>query len=89
VLEKLHSSIQCRTLFATHYHELSELESTLPSLGCYHTHVETSGKRTLFTHKIVPGSVQRSYGIEVARMAGVPDDVVDRAFYLLRNNTSL
>ncbi|NJP39968.1 DNA mismatch repair protein MutS [Oscillospiraceae bacterium HV4-5-C5C] len=74
----------CRTLFATHYHELVDLEKTLPGLVNYHSAVQQSGQDILFLHRILPGGSDESYGIEVARLAGVPQTVVSRARDLLR-----
>jgi DNA mismatch repair protein MutS len=68
-----------KTLFATHYHELTELENTLPGTVNYNIAVKTRGEEIIFLRKIVPGGADRSYGIEVARLAGLPDKVVARA----------
>ncbi|BAL01793.1 DNA mismatch repair protein MutS [Oscillibacter valericigenes Sjm18-20] len=68
-----------KTLFATHYHELTELENTLPGTVNYNIAVKTRGEDIIFLRKIVPGGADRSYGIEVARLAGLPDKVVARA----------
>ncbi|WP_369283436.1 DNA mismatch repair protein MutS [Oscillibacter sp. GMB15532] len=68
-----------KTLFATHYHELTELEDTLPGAVNYNIAVKTRGEDIIFLRKIVPGGADRSYGIEVAKLAGLPDKVVARA----------
>lgn len=68
-----------KTLFATHYHELTELESTLPGAANYNIAVKARGDEIIFLRKIVPGGADRSYGIEVAQLAGLPDKVVQRA----------
>ncbi len=68
-----------KTLFATHYHELTELEDTLPGAVNYNIAVKTRGEDITFLRKIVPGGADRSYGIEVAKLAGLPDKVVQRA----------
>ena len=68
-----------KTLFATHYHELTELEDTLPGTVNYNIAVKTRGEDIIFLRKIVPGGADRSYGIEVAKLAGLPDKVVARA----------
>lgn len=68
-----------KTLFATHYHELTELENTLPGTVNYNIAVKTRGEDIIFLRKIVPGGADRSYGIEVAKLAGLPDKVVARA----------
>ena len=68
-----------KTLFATHYHELTELEDTLPGTVNYNIAVKTRGEDIIFLRKIVPGGADRSYGIEVAKLAGLPEKVVARA----------
>ena len=68
-----------KTLFATHYHELTELENTLPGTVNYSIAVKARGEDIIFLRKIVPGWADRSYGIEVAKLAGLPDKVVQRA----------
>ncbi len=68
-----------KTLFATHYHELTELEGKLPSVANYCIAVKQDNDRILFLRKIVPGGADRSYGIDVARLAGIPDAVIARA----------
>jgi DNA mismatch repair protein MutS len=73
-----------RTLFATHYHELTELENTLPGAVNYNIAVKTRGEEMIFLRKIIPGGADRSYGIEVARLAGLPEKVVARAKAVLQ-----
>ena len=73
-----------KTLFATHYHELTELEGTLPGTVNYSIAVKTRGEDIIFLRKIVPGGADRSYGIEVAKLAGLPDKVVQRAKAVLK-----
>ena len=73
-----------KTLFATHYHELTELEDTLPGAVNYNIAVKTRGEDITFLRKIIPGGADRSYGIEVAKLAGLPDKVVQRAKKVLR-----
>ena len=73
-----------KTLFATHYHELTELENTLPGTVNYNIAVKTRGEDIIFLRKIIPGGADRSYGIEVAKLAGLPDKVVQRAKAVLR-----
>ena len=68
-----------KTLFATHYHELTELENTLPGTVNYSIAAKARGEDIIFLRKIVPGGADRSYGIEVAKLAGLPDKVVQRA----------
>ncbi len=85
VVEYLHNHprLQCRTLFATHYHELTDLEALLPRVRNYNVAVAKTGERLVFTHHIVPGGADRSYGIHVAQMAGLPRAVVHRAEEIL------
>jgi DNA mismatch repair protein MutS len=83
ITEYLHNQIGCRTLFATHYHELAELARTLPGLRNYNVQVQEGAGDIVFLHKIAPGSADRSYGIHVARLAGVPREVLDRAEHVL------
>ena len=72
-----------RTLFATHYHELTELEERLDRVRNYNVQVREEGSRVVFLHRLAPGPCDRSYGIHVARMAGMPDPVVARAEEIL------
>lgn len=81
VVEFLHNTeqIAARTLFATHYHELTELENILDRLKNYNVAVREYGDQVVFLRKIIPGGADKSYGIHVAQMAGIPLDVVNRA----------
>jgi len=81
--EYIHRQIGARTLFATHYHELAELESILPGVVNYNATVLESGDRVIFLRKIVRGASDNSYGIEVARMSGMPSAVITRAKAIL------
>ena len=72
-----------KTLFATHYHELTELENTLPGVKNYNISIKKRGEELIFLRKIVPGGADRSYGIEVATLAGLPKEVVSRARAIL------
>ncbi len=74
----------CKTLFATHYHELTELENTLPGVKNYNIAIRSRGEDIIFLRKIVPGGADRSYGIEVAKLAGLPDTVVRKARTILK-----
>ncbi|MBW1721103.1 MAG: DNA mismatch repair protein MutS [Deltaproteobacteria bacterium] len=74
-----------RTLFATHYHELTELVTTKPRVKNFNIAVREWNGRIIFLRKLVPGGTSRSYGIEVARIAGLPQGVIDRAKEILRN----
>jgi DNA mismatch repair protein MutS len=84
VIEHISKKIGCRTLFATHYHELTELELLLPMLACYTLAVQDNGGAVSFLHQVVPGKAERSYGIHVASLAGMPATVVDRAVNILQ-----
>ena len=83
VTEHLHDVVRCRTLFATHYHELTTLTTTLKQASNWNVAVHEKGDGIIFLHKIVEGAANKSYGIHVARLAGVPRDVVDRATVIL------
>jgi DNA mismatch repair protein MutS len=82
--EYLHDVIGCRALFATHYHELADLERTLPRLRNYTVQVQELENEVIFLHAIAAGSAGKSYGIHVARLAGVPEPVLSRAEAVLR-----
>jgi len=83
VAEHLTAGLRARAVFATHYHELNELASLLPGVANYQVLVEETGDRLLFLHQVRPGGASRSYGIEAARLAGVPPEVVQRARQVL------
>ncbi len=83
ITEYLHDHVGCRTLFATHYHELVDLEQTKPRLRNANVAVSESGGEIVFLHRIVPGGADQSYGIHVARLAGVPSPVLERAREIL------
>ena len=85
VLEYCVDKKQAKTLFATHYHELTELENTLPGTINCSIAVKTRGEEIIFLRKILPGGADRSYGIEVARLAGLPEPVLKRAKAVLRD----
>ena len=78
VVEHL-AGIGCRTLFATHYHHLNELAGRMPGIRNYRVAVKEKGDQIVWLHKLVPGGTDKSYGIQVARMAGVPTEVIRRA----------
>lgn len=80
-----HNEVAAKTLFATHYHELTELEKLLPRVVNYNVAVKEYGDRIIFLRKIVPGGCDKSYGIHVARMAGIPQEVIHRANEILSN----
>ena len=83
VSEHLHDKVGCKTVFATHYHELTQLPDELVSACNYSVEVREVDGRVLFLHRLVPGGADRSYGIEVGRLAGLPEDVLQRARSLL------
>jgi len=78
-LEHLHEVNRCRTLFATHYHELTALASNRPSLACHTMRVKEWKGDVVFLHEVGPGTADRSYGIHVAKLAGLPKSVTTRA----------
>jgi DNA mismatch repair protein MutS len=83
IVEHLHDRLGCRTLFATHYHELTDLAQTLPGVRNLNVAVKEWQDHVVFLHKIVPGAADKSYGIHVARLAGVPREVNERAKQVL------
>jgi DNA mismatch repair protein MutS len=87
VTEYLHDScpFQPKTLFATHYHELTELAMTKPRVKNFHVAVKEWNDRVIFLRKLVEGGTSRSYGIQVARLAGLPEGVIERAKEVLHN----
>jgi DNA mismatch repair protein MutS len=85
IVEHLHNQVGAKALFATHYHELTELAQRLPRLKNFNVAVREWNDQIVFLRKIVEGGTDKSYGIQVARLAGVPRTVVDRAKQILRN----
>ncbi|MFH1231674.1 MAG: DNA mismatch repair protein MutS, partial [Planctomycetota bacterium] len=83
VTEYIHDNLGSRTLFATHYHELTELALILPSVKNYCIAVKEWGDKVIFTRKIVAGGTDKSYGIHVARLAGLPEGTIKRARQIL------
>jgi DNA mismatch repair protein MutS len=77
--------LRARTLFATHYHELTGLAEMLPLVSNYNVAVAEDGDKVVFLHQIVKGGADRSYGIHVAQLAGLPRDVIQRANEILRD----
>lgn len=86
VVEYLHNhpGLRAKTLFATHYHELTQLADLLPGVSNYNVAVSEADGKVIFLHKIVPGGADRSYGIHVGQLAGLPRPVVQRASEILR-----
>ena len=85
VLEHIHKRVRAKTLFATHYHELTDLEAQLPGVRNYNVAVKKRGEEIVFLRRIVPGGADDSYGVEVARLAGLPDPVIRRARSILKD----
>jgi len=82
-VEHLHDRIGCRTLFATHYHELTQLAETRPALANFNVAVREWNEQIIFLRQIVAGPADKSYGIHVARLAGLPDTIIRRAREIL------
>jgi DNA mismatch repair protein MutS len=85
IVEHLHNQVGAKTLFATHYHELTELSARLPRIKNFNVAVREWHDQIVFLRKIVEGGTDKSYGIQVARLAGVPKDVLERAKQILGN----
>ena len=83
VAEHLHDEVQCRTLFATHYHELCTLSDSKKSVANFNVAVREWNDDIIFLRKILPGQADKSYGIQVARLAGLPKPILDRAKEIL------
>lgn len=88
VMEYIHDKIKAKTLFATHYHQLIAMEQELSGVKNYSVAVKERGKDIIFLRRIVPGGTDRSYGVHVARLAGLPKKVVDRAEEFLQEYDS-
>jgi len=86
VVEFIHAHSRAKTLFATHYHELTELEELLDSVKNYHVSVKETGGSIVFLRKVSPGAADKSYGIEVAKLAGLPAEVISRAREVLHQH---
>ncbi len=86
VVEHLHAHTHARTLFATHYHELTELAAVLPGVKNIHVSVEETPNEIVFLRRVEEGSADKSYGIEVARLAGLPRAVIERAREILQRH---
>lgn len=87
-VEYLHARTRAKTLFATHYHELTELAEGLAGVKNYHVSVKETGGGIVFLRKVEPGAADRSYGIEVAKLAGLPQEVIARARQVLEEHES-
>jgi DNA mismatch repair protein MutS len=84
ITEYLHDQIKARVIFATHYHELTELEAKLANLACYQVTVSEANNNIIFKHKVIKGSATKSYGIMVAKLAGIPNDIIKYAQLILQ-----
>jgi DNA mismatch repair protein MutS len=80
-----HPFFKPKVLFATHYHELNEMAATMPGIKNYHISVKEIGNKVIFLRKLVPGGTEHSFGIHVARMAGMPHQVIDRSQQILKH----
>ena len=87
-IEYIHAKTRAKTLFATHYHELTDLESLLSGVKNYHVSVKESGGGIVFLRKVEEGAADKSYGIEVAKLAGLPPEVISRAREVLHEHES-
>jgi DNA mismatch repair protein MutS len=87
-VEYLHARVRAKTLFATHYFELTELAEQLAGVKNYHVSVKETGGGIVFLRKVEPGAADRSYGIEVAKLAGLPNEVITRAREVLAEHES-
>src|SRR6185436_1845512 len=86
VIEHIHTNLHAKTVFATHYHELTELAELLPGIKNYHVAVKEAQNRIVFLRTVEPGAADRSYGIEVAKLAGIPAPVTERAREILKKH---
>jgi DNA mismatch repair protein MutS len=87
-VEFIHARVRAKTLFATHYHELTELADRLSGVKNYHVSVKENAGGIVFLRRVEPGSADRSYGIEVAKLAGLPNEMVERAREVLHEHES-
>lgn len=85
VIEYVHDHIGCKALVSTHFHELAHLESSLKGLSNFCMAVQESGDKVHFLRKLIPGAADTSYGIYCARLAGLPENIIDRAYNLLQS----
>ena len=83
ILEYISEKVKCKTLFSTHYHELTDLDKRIPSIKNVHVEAREEDGNVVFLHKIMDGAVDKSYGIHVAKLAGLPDEVLQNARAIL------
>ena len=84
IIEYIHKNIKGKTFFSTHYHELTDLENNLKNLKNVHVSAYEENGELIFLHKIKEGSVDKSYGIHVAKLANLPDEIIKRADEILK-----
>lgn len=87
IVEHIHNDIKAKTLFATHFHELIYLERDLKGVDNFHVEINDKQDTLKFLHRVSKGGTDKSYGIEVAKMAGIPDTVVERAINLMKGKS--
>ena len=80
-----HPKLGCKTLFATHYHELTDLSDNLPRVRNFHVSVTENDGNVIFLRRVMPGGADKSYGVHVARLAGLPSTIINRAWEVLRD----
>ena len=85
IIEYIHDNIECKTLFSTHYHELTDLEKNYTNLKNIHVSALEDNGKIIFLHKIKDGAIDKSYGIHVAKLANLPDSLIDRANNILKS----
>ena len=85
IIEYINENIKCKTLFSTHYHELTVLDKKYSSIKNVHVDASLNGKELIFLHKIKSGSIDKSYGVHVAFLAGLPDKLIERADEILNS----
>lgn len=83
ILEYIATNIKCKTLFSTHYHELTSLDKTYSNIKNVHVEAKEEGSNIIFLHKVMPGPTDKSYGIHVAKLAGMPNEILDKAKVIL------
>ena len=84
IIDYIATKIKCKTLFSTHYHELTDMENKLPGIHNVHVSIDETDGDITFLHKVMDGPVDKSYGINVARLANLPNEVIDRADEILK-----
>jgi DNA mismatch repair protein MutS len=85
ITEHIATTLQCRTLFATHYHELTELAELFTNVENCNVAVREWADEVVFLHRILPGGTDKSYGVHVAKLAGLPRSILDRAYEILED----